>query len=174
MLTHGTNEHPSSGRPPTGLAANGNVPSRRPQGQDLYLLITYAWAIEIVGVGCGVFNAGYTTFGDKYPDTIWGYIGALPMVVLAVAELGRIPLASAFYRRGKRIGCLCLVAIAALGYLTIENWIVGFDRLFSMRLAEVTAATSAVRRAEDNLAIIETDNDRNASEIEHAWDGSNR
>src|ERR1700693_3937583 len=74
-----------------------HTPPGRPHHQNrLPLLIVYAWAMEIVGVGCGVLNAGYTTFGDKFPDTIWGYVGAIPMVVLAVAEMGRVPIASAF------------------------------------------------------------------------------
>jgi hypothetical protein len=119
--------------------------------------------MEIVGVGCGILNAGYTTFGDKFPDTIWGYIGAIPMVVLAVAELGRIPLASAFFRRGKVIRCLCLLAIAALSYLTIENWTIGFERLFSMRLSEVMVAASALTRAEADQVALETENDQVAS-----------
>ncbi len=170
MLNKETNTYPSSGRPPTGptQAANGNEPAtakkRRSSGDhQLPLLIIYAWVMEIVGVGCGVLNAGYTTFGDKVPETIWGYVGATPMVVLAVAELGRVPIASAFYRRGKVIRCLCLLAILALSYLAIENWTVGFERLFSMRLSEVMTAASAVARAEANQLALETEDDQSAS-----------
>jgi hypothetical protein len=52
-------------------AANSNEPpnfrnqasSGGPRGHN-HLLIIDAWAMEIVGVGCGVLNAGYRTFGD--------------------------------------------------------------------------------------------------------------
>lgn len=173
MLNTETNGYPSSERPPTGptQAANGNEPasvrkqslSSRPRDHDLYLLIIYAWVMEIVGVGCGVLNAGYTTFGDKFPDTIWGYVGAIPMVVLAVAEMGRVPIASAFYRRGKVIRCLCLLAIFALSYLAIENWTIGFERLFSTRLSDVMTAASAVARAEADQLSLESEDDQGAS-----------
>jgi hypothetical protein len=140
------------------------TPPGRPHHQNrLPLLIVYAWAMEIVGVGCGVLNAGYTTFGDKLPDRVWGYVGATPMIVLAVAELGRVPLASAFFYRGKVIRCLCLLAILALSYLAIENWTIGFERLFSMRLNEVMAAASAVARADADRLALDSENNQEAN-----------
>jgi hypothetical protein len=153
-------------------AVNSNEPpnfrKKIPPGQPhhhnrLPLLFVYAWAMEIVGVGCGVLNAGYTTFGDKLPDTVWGYVGATPMIVLAVAELGRVPLVSAFFYRGVVIRCVCLLAILALSYLAIENWTIGFERLFSMRLNEVMAAASAVARADADRLALESENNQEAN-----------
>ena len=54
------------------------------------ILIIFAWAMEIVGVTGGIFNSAYTTFGEDLPDSPVGYLPAVPMVALAVAELGRV------------------------------------------------------------------------------------
>ncbi len=65
------------------------------------LLIAFAWAMEIVGVSAGIINSTYTTFGEDLPRTFTGYIPAVPMVALAVAELGRVPLSSAIFHKHK-------------------------------------------------------------------------
>ena len=65
------------------------------------ILITFAWAMEIVGVSCGMINSTYTTFGEDLPRTLTGYIPAVPMVALAMAELGRVPLSSVIFHRHK-------------------------------------------------------------------------
>ena len=64
------------------------------------ILIIFAWAMEIVGVSGGIINSTYTTFGEDLPHTFVGYIPAVPMVALAVAELGRVPL----YARRSHLG----------------------------------------------------------------------
>ena len=51
------------------------------------ILITFAWAMELIGVTGGALNSTYTTFGDDLPVTLAGYIPAVPMVALAAAEL---------------------------------------------------------------------------------------
>lgn len=47
--------------------------------------------MEAVGVTGGIINSTYTTFGENH--TFTGYIPAVPMIALAVAEFGRVPLA---------------------------------------------------------------------------------
>src|ERR1700730_4962769 len=91
-------------------------------------LIIYAWAIEIVGVSCGVLNSTYTTFGQNLPNSVWEYVPALPMAVVALAELGRVPLASAFFSKNRPTKVLAILAISALSCLAIENWTFGFER----------------------------------------------
>jgi hypothetical protein len=73
------------------------------------LLIVFAWAMEIVGVAGGVVNSTYTTFGDDLPHTFAGYLPAVPIVVLAVAELGRVPLASVLFYRHKVMQSIALL-----------------------------------------------------------------
>jgi hypothetical protein len=115
-------------------------------------LIVFAWAMEVVGVTSGVVNSAYTTFGDNLPDTAFGYLPALPIVALAVAELGRVPLASALYHKRLVMKAVAVVGIVALGYLAIENWTFGFERIVDLRLKPVNMAGTELARAESELA----------------------
>jgi hypothetical protein len=96
------------------------------------ILIVFAWAMEAVGVTGGIVNSTYTVFGDNPPNTLAGYIPAVPMVALAVAELGRVPLASAIFNKHKLMQGIAIVGIMALGYLAAENWTFGFERIVSI------------------------------------------
>jgi hypothetical protein len=90
------------------------------------ILIVFAWVMEFVGVTTGMVNSTYTTFGDNLPKTLPEYIPAVPMVALAVAELGRVPLASVIYHKHKLMQGIAILGILALGYLAVENWTFGF------------------------------------------------
>jgi hypothetical protein len=112
------------------------------------ILIIFAWAMEAVGVTGGVINSTYTTFGEDLPKTFAGYIPAVPMVALAVAELGRVPLASVIYDKHKLMQGIAILGILALGYLAVENWTFGFERIVDMRLKDVNAASRELSLAE--------------------------
>jgi hypothetical protein len=118
------------------------------------ILIVFAWAMEAVGVTGGIVNSTYTTFGDNLPNTLAGYIPALPMVALAVAEFGRVPLASAIFKKHKIIQGIAILGILALGYLAAENWTFGFERIVDLRLKSVNAASRELSRAEADLAAL--------------------
>src|SRR5882724_5710689 len=96
------------------------------------ILIIFAWAMEIVGVTGGVINSTYTTFGEDLPNTFAGYVPALPMVALAAAELGRVPLASVIYHKHKLMQGIAILGILTLGYLAVENWTFGFERIVDL------------------------------------------
>jgi hypothetical protein len=96
------------------------------------ILIAFAWAMEIVGVSGGIINSTYTTFSPDLPNTIPGYFPAVPMVALAVAELGRVPLASVIFYKHKLMQGIAILGIFALGYLAVENWTFGFERALSI------------------------------------------
>jgi hypothetical protein len=81
------------------------------------ILIAFAWIMEIVGVSGGIINSTYTTFGEDLPNTFAGYIPAVPMVALAAAELGRVPLASVILQKHKLMQGIAILGIFALGYL---------------------------------------------------------
>jgi hypothetical protein len=49
-------------------------------------------------LGLGAIN---TTFGEDLPASFAEYIPAVPMVALAVAEFGRVPLSSVIYHKHK-------------------------------------------------------------------------
>ena len=118
------------------------------------ILIIFAWAMEIMGVSGGIINSTYTTFGEELPDSIWGYLPAVPMVALAVAELGRVPLASVIYHKHKLMQAVALLGIVALGYVAAENWTFGFDRIVELRLKPVSVASRELSRAKDDLSAL--------------------
>ncbi len=76
------------------------------------------------------------------------------MVALAVAELGRVPLASAIFNKHKLIQGIAVVGIMALGYLAAENWTFGFERIVDLRLKIVNAASRELSRADADLAAL--------------------
>jgi hypothetical protein len=118
------------------------------------ILITFAWAMEIVGVSGGIINSAYTTFGEDLPNTFPGYIPAVPMVALAVAELGRVPLASVIFHKHKLMQGIAILGIFALGCLAVENWTFGFERIVDLRLKPVNTARAEALRAEDELSAL--------------------
>jgi hypothetical protein len=74
------------------------------------------------------------------------------MLVLAVAELGRVPLASVLFHRSRVMQAVALVGIVVLGYLAVENWTFGFERIVELRLKPVSAAGLLLSRAEAHQA----------------------
>jgi hypothetical protein len=119
------------------------------------ILIVFAWAMEIVGVTAGIINSTYTTFGDDLPPSIWGWVPALPMAALAVAEMGRVPLASVLFYRHKVMQLVALLGLIALGYLALENWTFGFERIVDLRLNAVNATSRELARTKRELSTLE-------------------
>ncbi len=118
------------------------------------ILIIFAWAMETVGVAGGVINSTYTTFGEDLPKTFAGYIPAVPMVALAVAELGRVPLASVIFHKHKLMQGIAIIGIVSMGYLAVENWTFGFERIVDLRLTDVNTASRELSRAEAALSAL--------------------
>jgi hypothetical protein len=118
------------------------------------ILIVFAWAMEAVGVTGGIINSTYTTFGDNLPNTLAGYIPAVPMIALAVAEFGRVPLASAIFHKHKLMQSIAVLGIVALGYLAAENWMFGFERIVDLRLKDVNTASRELSRTDGELAAL--------------------
>ena len=124
------------------------------------ILISFAWTMEIVGVAGGAINSAYTTFGDDLPTNLAGYVPAVPMVALAAAELGRVPLASVFYHKDRIMQVVAVFGIVALGYIAVENWTFGFERVVDLRLKPVNDAHRELQRAEAELSGLKEQRDR--------------
>jgi hypothetical protein len=112
------------------------------------ILITFAWTVEIVGVSAGLVNSVYTTFPKELPQHWVEWLVAIPMVMLALAELGRVPLASVLFQRHKVMQAVAILGMIVLGYLAVENWIFGFERIVELRMKPVSAAALVVTQAE--------------------------
>jgi hypothetical protein len=130
-------------------------------------LIIYAWTTEAFAISLGILNSVYTTFGDKVPETLWGFIPALPMIVAAVAEFGRVPLAATLYSKRPTMQMVGLFGIAALSMLAIENWMFGFERAVNLRAASVTSARHELAEASDTWTSLNAERDRLTAAAEH-------
>ena len=76
------------------------------------------------------------------------------MGMIAIAELGRIPLASLLFRRHKAVHTVPLAGIVLAG-LAFDNWTFGFERIVELRLKPVSAASLVVAKAEAKLKDLE-------------------
>ena len=131
---------------------------------SLPALLVFAWGLEVVGVACGVVNAALTTFPRAFPATLAGWLPALPLVVLAMTELLRIPLAQAFQRRRSVVARgLALAALLPICAIAFENWTFGIERVVALRMADVEPAREALRRAEGAVAAAEAERARQAA-----------
>lgn len=110
-------------------------------------LIGAVWMVETIGVTAGLLNAAYTTFGDALPTTLEGFAPALPMLVLPAAELIRVPIISAFYRKKLTTRCIVLASVAMFTWPAAENWTLGFDRIAQMRVKQIVEHDNIVSKA---------------------------
>jgi hypothetical protein len=76
------------------------------------------------------------------------------MVALAVTELGRVPLASVIFYKHKLMQGIAILGIFALGYLAVENYTFGFERIVDLRLKHVNAATAELARADAEVSVL--------------------
>jgi len=138
------------------------------------ILITFAWAIEVVAAVVGFVNAIVTTYPyGELPKDRWQWLWALPMGMIAVAELGRIPLTSVLFHRHLRIRLVALIGIIFLAGLAFENWMFGFERIVQVRLDRVTKAESTLADANAKLERItseRTDTNTSNAERRHELD----
>jgi hypothetical protein len=120
------------------------------------ILITFAWTVEAFGVLAGLVTAIVTNFpafaeGD-FNESWWKLLYVPPMAMIAVAELGRIPMTSILYQRNTRMQIIAVVGILVLAGIAFENWFFGFERIVELRLKPVSAAVLVQSRKEDELA----------------------
>jgi hypothetical protein len=113
------------------------------------ILIIFAWVVECIAVVAGFVTAIVTTFPDgELPESKWKWLWVLPMGMIAVAELGRIPLTSVLFYRHKVMQAVAFVGIVFLAGLAFENWMFGFERIVELRLKPVSAADLVLSNAE--------------------------
>ena len=144
----------------TARVFGGKVRRRMLVQKNGFILITFAWTVEVVGVVAGFVTAVVTTYPDgNLPTSWWPWLMAVPMGMISVAELGRIPLTSVLFHRHKVMQAIAFVGIVFLAGLSFENWMFGFERIVELRLKSVSAADLVLTKAEANLRDIENRNE---------------
>jgi hypothetical protein len=111
-------------------------------------------------VVAGFVTAVVTTYPDgNLPISLWPWLMVLPMGMIAVAELGRIPLTNVLFHRHKVTQALAFIGIVFLAGLAFENWTFGFERIVELRLKPVSAASLALAEADAKLKDIKSARD---------------
>lgn len=114
--------------------------------------IIFAWLIEGCAVVLGLANAYMTSLDRANLPLYKTLMIAAPFAMIAVAELSRIPLIQLFfYTRSVIIQAGCLFAVIATGFLTVENFAFGIERLVTLRAEDVTQARKVLTQAEENV-----------------------
>ncbi|MDA7855875.1 hypothetical protein N9A51_01450 [Pseudomonadales bacterium] len=134
-------------------------------------LIIFAWIVEVCAVCVGLLIAlmiGARSFdeikvlkdisGDavSFVDYTNTLLGALPFIMVAIVELTKIPMASAYYH-AKRTAWKVLFAIALifLAMITFETAFNGFEQNFARLSYSVEKFFQKIVTVEENIALLE-------------------
>jgi hypothetical protein len=126
-----------------------------------------AWGIEIIAAAIGLFIALATIFvthdeilkEQSFVDArAWLniFISGLPFFMVAIVELMKIPLATAFYLAQSRIWrWIFLTALLLLIAVTFETMINGFQRQFESRIYNITKDRTDLINIEEKVARVD-------------------
>ena len=114
------------------------------------VLLRFAWAVEITAVFIGLLIA-LATFLDasKSADASFlnGLIGAVPLVMISIVELTKIPFAQAFYNtRVFSWKVTFAISLLFLSFVTFETFFNGLERNFSALLANINNEYNELQR----------------------------
>ena len=113
-------------------------------------LIRTAWGLEIIAAAIGLFIALATAFATHahlleenqgIDASAWMtiFIGALPFLMVAIVELMKIPLATAFYLSQRLVWRLIFItSLVLLIVITFETMLNGFQRQYESRVFLIT------------------------------------
>ena len=119
-------------------------------------LIYFAWAIEII-VACVSLAIAYLfnftdMLAERGPDT---YVIVLALIVVAVMELTKIPVAIALYYSQRWIWrSLFLFLLIAANYSTFETMIQAFDLSYYTRLQSVDNEREKIENIKEDILLL--------------------
>jgi hypothetical protein len=125
-------------------------------GRKLYI---FAWAIEIAVAGVGLIMAWQFYNNSFEPENIQrgggdGTIVALSFIVVALMEITKIPIATAFYYAGKLNWRLLFIsALIFVNFSTFETMWQGFDTWYNIRIQDINKTRIAKEKIENKLKI---------------------
>ena len=107
-------------------------------------LIKFAWGVEFIAAATGLLIAGLVALSTYQDITQEGdaishaylstFLGALPFIMVAVVEICKIPLATAFFHTSQRVWkSIFLIGLLLLMCITFETVMNGFERNFTQR-----------------------------------------
>lgn len=141
-----------------------------PEVRDRYgkYLIRAAWAIEVIAASIGLFIALATIFATQndilkeqrsVDAEAWLniFIAALPFFMVAIVELMKIPLATAYYLAQSRVWrWVFLTALLFLIVVTFETMINGFQRQFESRVFLITKDRAELTNVDESIVRLDS------------------
>lgn len=127
-------------------------------------LVAAAWTVEAFAASIGIFIAILTIYGAReeaaraglattIEDNLNAILGGLPFFMVAVVELCKIPLATAYFHAGTRIWRLIflggLFLLLGITFLTMMN---GFERFLATRNVVITEARDVARSIKNEIS----------------------
>lgn len=167
---------------------------RKKSGTILYCI---AWGVEFVAASIGLLIAFFIILmsrqqiqqsgaeGTAATNMMSAFLGALPFIVVAMVELTKIPLATAFYLTTRPIWKIFIgLGLALLMLITFETMLNGFERNFTQRtyvvkkfkqeLLKTEAELTEVRRQITEESAVTHDTIRSSFDAEIAQINDNR
>ena len=138
-------------------------------------LIRAAWGLEIIAAAIGLFIALAVAFDTlqeiekksttqstieesdwlaNIESSVWldTFIGALPFLMVAIVELMKIPLATAFYLSKPLVWrCIFLISLVLLVTITFETMLNGFQRQYERRVFVITEQRATLTSIEERI-----------------------
>ena len=127
-------------------------------------LIRTAWGLEAIAAAIGLFIALATAFAT-HAEILEGqkrvgasewmtiFIGALPFLMVAIVELMKIPLATAFYLSRSMVWRLIFItSLILLIGVTFETMLNGFQRQYESRVHVVTDLRLQLNATDEGIA----------------------
>jgi hypothetical protein len=132
-------------------------------------LIAAAWLVEIAAASIGLFIALLTIYSARdqaievsgslsFVDNMNSILGGLPFFMVAVIELCKIPLATAYFHAGTRFWRLVFLAgLTFLLVITFETMMNGFERFLTTRTIVLNEARDSAKFIRDDISRIESE-----------------
>mgnify|MGYP005995601379 CR=1 FL=1 len=142
-------------------------------------LIVFAWIIEIIVacVGLSIAVLFFTAGSDNGsgPGTTDSIVVALAFGVVAIMELTKIPMATAFYYGAKiRWKLLFLLALLAVNFSTFETIIQGFELSYNQRIEPVNKIKYELKNIDRQIDKLKKEKLQDDDSLKKAEENRNR
>ena len=162
----------SDNRPDQALPETGDIgiisPERVRAARFLYF---FAWALEITAVIIGLaiglsiilsslesMQVAKGTSGLSFAESTNTFIAAVPLLMVAMVEISKIPLTEAFYGTSSKMWKWILgFALLFVAMITFESALNGFERGYSMLMYSISDDQKELFTIDEQVAKIDAD-----------------
>ena len=133
-------------------------------------LILAAWLVEIAAAIIGLFIAWITIYGAReeilatthvlsFSDNLNAILGGIPFIMVAIIELCKIPLATAYFHAGTFFWrMIFLGGLLFLLIITFETMMNGFERNLATRTLVISETRDTAKLLMDDISRLKLEN----------------